>query len=122
MIPSSGSTRHNSIVFGTYGKNLALQTEWILTEFNGIYKGRLVQSSDIMSPFGVRVDQVMMIDEQLCYIYQAPYNRHGVHLMALEVNSNDSIKWVLPQESVEWAKKHGHDRSEGMKSNYLPIF
>ena len=81
-------------------------------EFNGIYKGRMVQSSDIMSPFGVRVDQLMRIDEQLCYIYQAPYNRHGVHLMALEVTSNDSIKWEIPRESIEWAKKHGHEHVE----------
>lgn len=81
-------------------------------EFNGIYKGRLVQSSDIMSPFGVRVDQVMRIDEQLCYVYQAPLNRHGVHLMALEVSSNDSVKWVLPEASVEWAKRYGYERAE----------
>ena len=81
-------------------------------EFNGMYKGRMVQSSDIMSPFGVRVDQVMRIDEQLCYVYQAPLNRHGIHLMALEVNSNDSIKWQIPKVSVEWAKKHGYEGTE----------
>jgi hypothetical protein len=81
-------------------------------EFNGIYKGRFVQPSDIMSPFGVRVDQVMRIDEQLCYVYQAPFSRHGIHLMALEVNSNDSIKWQAPQASVEWAKKHDYEHVE----------